>query len=85
MTDRDPFDQWIDEEYPLMTITTEDRADLTTAWLTILRDMRGEEDADLPAAAAMLRAVLDRHPDPREEIEGIERRKEDPQDPPDRS
>lgn len=45
-------------------LTRADVADIQTARLTIERHLNGHDDADLPRAAAMLRAVLERHGHP---------------------
>lgn len=45
-------------------LSREDIADIQTARLTIERHLSGFDDADLPRAAARLRAVLERHNHP---------------------
>jgi len=45
-------------------LSREDIADIQTARLTLERHLNGYDDADLPRAAAMLRAVLERHGHP---------------------
>ena len=48
----------VDDELPA-TLTRAQRADVVTARQTILRAASGHDDADLPAAAAMLDRVLE--------------------------